>query len=635
MNDDKFKIYIDTEASRDTTSYFEKKCISDSVIDTYKIRKVFCTSNYIDDIDDFTHICLELNDNNDYSSFIGFNSNDNKLNVSAFNLRYLNNLSLVKGNSKVLFISDSFINMLSFETIYYKSIYVNSDNLDLFKQAVLQSTSSISEFNVSFVLDIENKNALSDLKDFLTELNIKNYTYPLFTDKNANEFLIRSKRDFTLKTISFVKNTILGELNGYKQVDYSDYNADIGNLEVLDILSTEEILTVNNGKDVSATDTVDLSSMGLLERAQYCWNNPVNPNTLLKTGIEGFDKAIKYFERKGILIGAIPGMSKTSFCLAIAVNMALIKKHSIFFSLEMDKMFITSKVLANLSYRKDLSPKPLNQEDIYIFLCESVQVFTLEEYEALVRCVKFYQDNIEPYLHIDDFSNSKTKELASKSIEAIRVHTENFILKNKIRPVIFIDYIQQLTVENKDKAQANDKVKLDYITNILIDMKKKMGITMFLISSLNRESYNTVISKTSFKESGSIEYAAEYLLGIQWRQMYKRVQCLKNKGEQDMYTLLLNKMSSIVGFKELEMVAAKGRTGGEGDSIYLNFHFLENRFETVTEECLINPDLNKSFKENVEMAYEIRENLKNGIKNNNNNLNKEDDASVVVKRKRL
>lgn len=634
MNKDKFKLYIANETSQDNTSYFEKKCISNVVLDTYKIKQVLYTSNYIDDLKDYTHICLELDDKNEYSSFVGFNSDNNELSVDVFNLRYLNNTSLIKGNSKVLFISDSFINTLSFETIYYKAIYVNPNNLHLLKQTIQQNISNITEYNVNFILDIKDNTTLSDLTNFLTELNINNYIYPIFSDENANEFLIRSKRDFTLKTISFVKNTILGELNGYKQVSYSDYNADIGNLEVLDILSTEEILTVQNGKDSSSVDTVDLSAMSLLERAQYCWNNPVNPETLLKTGIDGFDKAIRYFERKGILIGAIPGMSKTSFCLAIAVNMALAKKHCIFFSLEMDKMFITSKILANLTYRKELSPKPLNQEDIYIFLCESVQIFTLEEYNSLIKCIKFYQDNIEPFLHIDDFSNSKTKELASKSIEAIRVHTDNFILKHKIKPVIFIDYIQQLTVENSDKSQANDKIKLDYITNILIDMKKKMGITMFLISSLNRESYNTVISKTSFKESGSIEYAAEYLLGIQWRQMYKRVQSLKNKGEQDMYTLLLNKMSGIVGFKELEMVAAKGRTGGEGDSIYLNFHFLENRFETVTEECLINPDLSKSFKENIDMAYEIRDKLKNGIKNNNNSVEK-DNTSTVIKRKRL
>ena len=88
-------------------------------------------------------------------------------------------------------------------------------------------------------------------------------------------------------------------------------------LDALDILSTEELLIAEKGSSIDSNiSSMDLQAMDLLERAEYCWNNPINPDTLLKTGIDGFDKAIKYFERKGILIGAIPGMSKTSFCIA-------------------------------------------------------------------------------------------------------------------------------------------------------------------------------------------------------------------------------------------------------------------------------------------------------------------------------
>lgn len=347
-----------------------------------------------------------------------------------------------------------------------------------------------------------------------------------------------------------------------------------------------------------------------MQRAVYCWNNPVDASTLLKTGIEGFDKAVRYFERKGILIGAVPGMSKTSFCLAIAVNMALSKKHVKFFSLEMDKRFLETKILSNLSYRPELANEPLNQEDIYIFLQEGIKIFNEEQYKTLLRCIEYYSNNIEKFLHIDDFRYTDTRKSSFKSIEAVRLETEKFIKEYRVRPVIFIDYIQSLTVENPAKAEASDKVRLDFITDVLIEMKKKLGITMFLVSSLNRDAYNSIITKTSFKESGSIEYAAELLFGIQWRQMYKRVQS-RPRSEQDMYLSLLNKMSAVVGFKELELFAAKGRTGGEGEAVYLNFHFLKNEFETVSEECIIEPNLNLSLEENIKIAEEIARNLRN------------------------
>lgn len=631
----KYQDYV-AESNIDKTSLFQNKCIGSNIIDLYKLKNCSNGNKYIPELsEDFTHLAINLDKDNNLINFAAYNPSKNLLQPGLFNERYIKHPSLIQGKSKVLFITDDFLSMLSFETISYKSIYINISKLDKLVELINNNAKAIIDLGIKFILDIDNDLIKNKLSNLISSLELNYYIYPRFNQyKTTNEFLILNKRDFTLKTIGFIKNSVINELEGYTQIDYKDYQADVGLLDVMDVLSTEELLVAQNGANYDSNITpIDLQSMDLLERAKYCWNNPVNPDTLLKTGIDGFDNFIKYFERKGILIGAIPGMSKTSFCIAIAVNMALRKKHSIFFSLEMDMDFILSKILANLSYKKDISSKPLDQEDIYIFLSEAVKVFDRQQYENLLNCIIFYQNNIEKYLHIDDFVNRKTKETSMKSIEAIRMHTEKFILENKIRPVIFIDYIQQLTVENPAKSESTDKVKLDFITNVLIDMKKKLGITMFLISSLNRESYNSVISKTSFKESGSIEYAAEYLLGMQWRGMYKRVQSLKNKGEQDMYVSLLNLMSNEVGFKELEIVAAKGRTGGEGKAVYLNFNFKENTFVTTSEECIINPNLSLSVNDNIKIAKEILTNLKNGTPIKTNDENKEQINSIKKKRR--
>ena len=606
-----FRKYVNEVNTKDPTSLFINKCIGDKIIDLYNLKycanpcEYICTNN-----NEIKHLGINLDENNEYKSFIGYDMTNNKVEpISLFNERYLKAPKLIEGKSKVLFITDNFMDTLSYETIGYKAVLVGNDSLNMFLTLIESNKKNLS--NIKFILDIKDKYLNEELYNAICEYKLSCYIYETTKDyKSANEYLISNKRDFVITTISFVKNTVLKEISKYEQIDNSSYDALVGNLETLDILSVEETLGADAGLSDDNLNGLEAEAMSLMQRAVYCWNNPVDASTLIKTGIEGFDKAVRYFERKGILIGAVPGMSKTSFCLAVAVNMALSKKHVKFFSLEMDKRFLETKILANLSYRPELADEPLNQEDIYIFLQEGIKVFDEEQYKTLLRCIQYYSDNIEKFLHIDDFRYTDTRKSSFKSIEAVRLETEKFIKEYRVRPVIFIDYIQSLTVENPAKAEASDKVRLDFITDVLIEMKKKLGITMFLVSSLNRDAYNNIITKASFKESGSIEYAAELLFGIQWRQMYKRVQS-RPKSEQDMYLSLLNKMSKVVGFKELELFAAKGRTGGEGDAVYLNFHFLKNEFETVSEECIIEPNLNLSLEENIKIAEEIARNLRN------------------------
>lgn len=63
---------------------------------------------------------------------------------------------------------------------------------------------------------------------------------------------------------------------------------------------------------------------------------------------------------------------------------------------------------------------------------------------------------------------------------------------------------------------SNDKQAIDLITKSLKELSKSLGITIVAISSLNRANYSGSITMESFKESGSIEYTSDVLIGLEY-----------------------------------------------------------------------------------------------------------------------
>lgn len=77
--------------------------------------------------------------------------------------------------------------------------------------------------------------------------------------------------------------------------------------------------------------------------------------------------------------------------------------------------------------------------------------------------------------------------------------------------VVIIDYLQYIL-----SGGGNDKQAIDLITKRLKELSKSLGITIVAISSLNRANYDGTITMESFKESGSIEYTSDILMGLEY-----------------------------------------------------------------------------------------------------------------------
>lgn len=199
-----------------------------------------------------------------------------------------------------------------------------------------------------------------------------------------------------------------------------------------------------------------------------------------KTGFHNIDKHIKNVEPGLYVIGGVPSIGKTTFLLQLANGLIHNSDRDvILYSLEQKKVELVKKELNRI---QNLNKSLKTMEDTMIAYAPVAARFSIVE---------------------GGFNTTVTY---------IREYLEHFIRMNKKAPVIMIDYLQILGSENE---LMNDKMKVDRNVIALKQLSKDLQVPVFLISSLNRANYTEVLSFESFKESGSIEYCADHVWGIQ------------------------------------------------------------------------------------------------------------------------
>lgn len=241
-----------------------------------------------------------------------------------------------------------------------------------------------------------------------------------------------------------------------------------------------------------------------------------NPKNTLRipTGFEKLDAIYGGGLPKGLtILGADTGLGKTTFVLHLADNMA--KQETVkvlFYSLELTKYELLAKSLSRISYIED----GLNENTPQAIIHNEV-------------------DNIDEVFDVYDTISNNIKIIDNiRDIQSIIKNTLRFIKENpNDKVVVIIDYLQFV-----DSPLNNDKQKIDGITKSLKQISNAYDIPMILISSLSRIG--------DFKESGSIEYTADYLLKL----------FVKKKSENDL---------SFDTDDQLTLKFIKNRFGGKGE----------------------------------------------------------------------
>jgi replicative DNA helicase len=197
------------------------------------------------------------------------------------------------------------------------------------------------------------------------------------------------------------------------------------------------------------------------------------------------------------VLGGTPGAGKTTFALQLLCHLAQQGERCLFFSYEMSKFELASKVFARI-YKQVENPQSelsaldvrLNAAALNPKLATMLTAFEMEPNELTQNLRLFECDNY--------------------SVDEIIKCAEPFCDKSR-NLTVCVDYLQLVKPTNETKF---DKAAIDEVIRKLKVFQRKTESTVIVISSLNRQSYKEEFTLSSFKESGGIEYSADYALAL-------------------------------------------------------------------------------------------------------------------------
>ena len=147
-----------------------------------------------------------------------------------------------------------------------------------------------------------------------------------------------------------------------------------------------------------------------------------------------------------------------------------------------------------------------------------------------------------------------------KTITSIPEIVEAHIAATGNCPVVCIDYLQMIASKF---GESTDKQNVDKFLTQLKEMCCKYRTPVLLISSVNRASYDDKLTLASAKESGGIEFTADVVWGLDYRDSKMRSEYYQTHPDEP---------------RKLKIQIMKSRMGVWG-SVDLTMHAAYNYFE--------------------------------------------------------
>lgn len=318
---------------------------------------------------------------------------------------------------------------------------------------------------------------------------------------------------------------------------------------------------------------VDFSRVNLAKKVAF---------SKLKTGFDSFDKALDGGISQGLtILGAVPGLGKSTFALQMAFNIAKAGTPVLIFSMEMSAHQLMAKAITRYVFEHNKLFTPpftaatlMNRE----FVEDSYDDKERWEYiEKATEEFKDYCENIIVYERSE--YNGNTQTIAKRVSEYIEENKksnkdENKDEKKSITPLVVVDYLQILSPGDNT---SSDKQIVDKSVSILAELAIEKEIPVVLISALNRASYEKKMTMTSFRESSAIEYSADTLLGMQFSDM----------GNKDNFDIDAAKKKSP---RKIEIQILKQRYGITGDAVRFDYYaqydcFIEQSTQKINSKA--------------------------------------------------
>ena len=283
----------------------------------------------------------------------------------------------------------------------------------------------------------------------------------------------------------------------------------------------------------------------------------------VSTGFPELDRGLNGGLTNGLyVLGAVPGLGKSTLALQVAYNLSRQGIPVLYFALEMNWAWITAKSICRADFLQDRRPG-IRASDLLD--ARKARAFSEAQWERVHRAMeRIREEGANFYLYEQGPDLSHIGHIQ----EQIRVFQAENRERYAGRPLmVVVDYLQILAP--RDAAlRASDKQIVDDNVRELCRIRDQQNVIILLISALNRISYNRAITLESFKESGSIEYSADVIMGMQYQGIERKNFSLEAaKGQNP---------------RSLELTLLKMRYGKDGTRIPLQFY--------SESSCFLQPD---------------------------------------------
>lgn len=227
-------------------------------------------------------------------------------------------------------------------------------------------------------------------------------------------------------------------------------------------------------------------------------------DNIIRLGFRNLDNALGSVRRGNLMIvAARPSMGKTSFAIALALELAKQKKKVSFFSLEMGTKEISERVIANVA------------------CINSIRIARQElKQEQIIKLGDATKSLKELPLMMEDPSNATIETLRAKMLTR----------RKEDKPdVIIIDYLQLM--RGKTAKGSNRESEISSISRGLKQIARENNLLVIALSQLNRELEKREGGKkrpilSDLRDSGSIEQDADIVLMLCRPHYYKIEQSL-------------------------------------------------------------------------------------------------------------
>ena len=296
-------------------------------------------------------------------------------------------------------------------------------------------------------------------------------------------------------------------------------------------LAEEQIYNIRQGREVTGLKHIREVLHG---ETIYRLEKLSNPETRgdyigIPTGIQRLDRMITGLNKSDlIIIGARPGMGKTSFVLGMARHVAIKEgKKVCFFSLEMSRDQVAQRLLSSEACIKS----------------EQLRTGRLvsDEWSRLIQATEILS---RADLYIDESTGITVPEMKSK------------VRRRGGVDLIIVDYLGLMELPRDDQSKAENRVyEVTKITRSLKLMAKELNVPVVVCSQLRRassvEKESNRPSLSSLRDSGSIEQDADIVLFLHREGYYRAATPEQAADEHDATCIVAKNRHGEVGDVEM------------------------------------------------------------------------------------